>query len=134
MMTRRKGLTREEMLASVPRLNPAIQWERLDSGELMAVFARRVNLIGRLLAKVLSVPNVGQVVLDEMGSDVVDQIDGERSVGGLIDYVRGKYKLSRKEAEVALLKYLESLGRRGFIGFEPAGPSEEDGLDDGVSE
>jgi len=35
----------------------------------------------------------------------------------LIAHVASEFRLSRKESEVSLLRYMEMLGKRGLVGF-----------------
>ena len=118
MPARQKRLSRGEMLDAVPRLNAAVQWRRLDSGQTLVAYPKWGGRPVRWLRRLFVVPGVVELLLDEVGSDVVRQIDGRSTVGDLIAYVADRFKLSRKEAEVALLKYLDMLGRRGLVGFE----------------
>lgn len=117
MKRRRYHLTRLQMLESVPRRNPEVRFEELDSGRMIAVYRQDARGLKRLLIRFLHMPEVGQVVLDETGAKVVRQIDGTRSVRELIAYLAQELKLSRKESEISLLKYLETLGQRRLIGF-----------------
>lgn len=117
----RAQFARERMLASVPHLNPHVRWERMDSGGIMAVYRRDLRGVRRLLAKLLATDETAQVLLDDAGSFVVDAVDGHRTVRELIALVAAEFKLSRKEAEMALLQYMETLGRRRLVGFELPG-------------
>lgn len=118
MLRRRPKISRSRMLASVPRLNPAVRWDELDTGRILAIYRKNLGLLSRLAAKVLNVPEWSQIALDDVGTTVVRQIDGIRTVRDLIGFVATEFKLSRKEAEVALLKYMEMLGKRNLVGFE----------------
>lgn len=106
------------MLASVPRLNPAVRWDDLDTGQLLAVYRKNAGTVARLVMKVLNAPAWSQIALDDVGTKVVREIDGLKTVRDLIGFVAAEFKLSRKEAEVALLKYMEMLGKRNLVGFE----------------
>jgi len=106
------------MLESVPRLNAGVHWEELDTGELLVTYERDARGLKRVLARLLVAPRTAQVVLDKIGSRVVKQIDGAKTVADLVGFVSEEFKLSRKEAEVALLKYLALLGKRNFVGFD----------------
>ena len=106
------------MLLSVPRLNPAVRLKELDTGQLMMVYEKAGNRTVRFLRKVFAIPEVRELLLDVIGAKVVGRIDGKRNVLDIIAYVAGECKISRKEAEVALLKYLNTLGRRNLVGFE----------------
>ena len=56
-------------------------------------------------------------ILDEVGTEVWQMCDGHTSVATMIDRLRDRYKLDRKEAEVSLLSYLKTLGQKRFVGF-----------------
>ena len=105
------------MLDSVPCLNPAVRWQELESGCLMAVYHRHARGLRNWVQALMGMPRVGQLVLDEPGTRVVKRIDGTRTVNDLIEFVAAEFQLSRKESEVSTLKYMEMLGRRGMVGF-----------------
>lgn len=109
------------MLQSIPCLNPEVRWEDLDSGVLMAVYRRHESLPRRLWRRFLSLPETAQVALDDAGSMVVRAIDGRRTVEDLIGCVARDLRLSRRESEVSLLKYMDMLGRRRLVGFVAPG-------------
>ena len=111
-------LSREAMLASVPRLNPAVRWQELDSGEIMAIYTKHSTPLGALMMKLLCMPELSQLIIDDIGARVVRAIDGQRTVAELIAFVSLEFKMSRKESEISLVKYLELLGRRHLVGFE----------------
>jgi hypothetical protein len=113
-----KHLSRKEMLESVPLLNASVHWTELDTGCLMITYPKSYGPVRKFLCKILHVPETGQYVLDEPGSEVVRQIDGARTVRELIEYVSREFKLSRKESEVSLFQYLEALGQRRLVGFQ----------------
>jgi hypothetical protein len=118
MFSRRKKLSRRDMLASAPCINPAVRVMELDTGGIMMVYEKAGGALVRGLRRMFAVPRTAELLLDDIGSRVVRHVDGARTVQELIQYVAREYNLSRKEAEVALLTYLDRLGRRNLIGFE----------------
>ena len=118
LLKRRAKLTRTAMMGSRPRLNPVVSITLLDTGLLRMVYDKAGGGMLRWLRKAFAVPETVEVLLDEIGSAVVRRIDGKETVAGLMAYVADELKLSRKEAEIALLKYLDMLARRNLIGFE----------------
>ena len=118
MFSRRKKLSRRDMLGSAPCLNPAVRITELDTGGIMMVYEKAGGALLQGLRRMLAVPRTAELLLDGIGSRVVRQVDGVRTVQELIQYVAREYSLSRKEAEVSLLTYLDRLGRRNLVGFE----------------
>jgi hypothetical protein len=117
--------SRKEALGAVPFRNSLIEWElRADDppsagGEPLVVLRipRRQDRWGRLLNRFFEGPSHRQVILDELGTDVWQMCDGEMTVDGLIVALARKHKLERREVEVSLTTYLQTLARRGFIGL-----------------
>ena len=124
---RNSDWSRQDMLASIPCLNPDVRWEVLDSGEMMAIYRRHRAGAGKWLARFFHLNETVQVALDEPGTQVVRCIDGRRSVKNLIQHAQEMFHLSRREAEAAVLKYLEILAQRRLVGFLPAGDNGKEG-------
>jgi hypothetical protein len=122
MFSRRPRLSRHQMLDSVPHLNPAVRITELDTGRAMVVYEKGGNGAVRLLRILFAVPETSELLLDEAGTKIVRQVDGKATIAELIAYAAGEFRLSRKESEVAVLKYMDTLGRRGLVGFEVRGP------------
>ena len=105
------------MLGSRPARNELVTWEKTDSGEAQITVERQNSWKIRLLSKVFYIPKKRTITLDEVGSMVWQMCDGRTAVAQMIEDLRSKYKLDRKEAEVSLLAYLKTLGQKRFIGF-----------------
>jgi len=118
MLPRRPRLSRQDMLESVPHVNPAVRMTELDTGCMMVVYEKAGNRAIRLLRKLFAVPEMSELLLDEAGTKVARQVDGRRTVAEIIAYVAREFRLSRKESEVSVLRYMDTLGRRGLVGFE----------------
>lgn len=103
---------------SVPLKNPLVKWKEIKSGNKVAILQRRSDWWGKILAFIFVIPKEREVVLDELGSEVVDLCDGINKVEDLVQKMADKYKLTRKEAETSILSYLRQLVRRGIIGLQ----------------
>ena len=102
---------------SRPARNELLKWERNDRGEAQITVTRQETWKVRLLSKLFYVPKDRTITLDEVGSEVWEMCNGRTSVAQMINSLRDKYKLDRKEAEVSLLSYLKTLGQKRFVGF-----------------
>ncbi|HCL29847.1 MAG TPA: hypothetical protein DIC52_15580 [Candidatus Latescibacteria bacterium] len=118
LATRKKPrLTREAMMNSRPARNDLLKWEKTETGEAQIKVVRQETWKTRLLSKVFYIPETRTITLDEVGTEVWQMCDGHTSVEKMIDRLRQRYKLDRKEAEVSLLSYLKTLGQKRFVGF-----------------
>ena len=111
-------ISREDMLASKPTRNEAVEWDRDENGDICITMVRsKASWKLELLAKILYLPDRRRVVLDEVGSGVWEMCDGATTVAMMIRRLSERYKLNRKEAEISLLHYLRQLGKKKLVGF-----------------
>ena len=110
-------LTREAMLSSRPARNDLLKWEKNETGEARITVERQETWKVRLLSRVFYIPRERTITLDEVGTEVWQMCNGRTTVAQMIENLRDKYQLDRKEAEVSLLSYLKTLGQKRFVGF-----------------
>ncbi len=67
------------------------------------------------LQRLLPVPEFRTFILDKVGGFVWENIDGERSVREIADLLVKSFKMTKEEAEVSLLRYLQMLSTRGLV-------------------
>jgi len=123
------ALSRSEFLSLRPVRSPIVEWEKNEKGEIKLVIPlrkieekmkdrkkekkRRVTIFSRLFPE----PEEKRIQLDEIGSIVWELCDGEKTTKEIVDFLCQKYKLLQREAEISLSSYLNSLAKRGLIGF-----------------
>ena len=110
-------LTREQALSARPVRNPSLKWRENDDGEAIIVLPRRRDTMGKFLAWMFFVPETRPLALDEVGTFVWQNCDGERSLAEMSELLAKEYRLGRKEAELSLTEFLKMLAKRGMIGF-----------------
>jgi hypothetical protein len=110
---------RRDALAAVPLLLPNVRLERHDGRALLLIDeAYPVRLLGRLGPRT----RTRRVELDELGTAVVDLLDGRRSVDDVVRQFCARFRLNPREAELSVTAFLSSLHRRRAIGMR-AGPA-----------
>ena len=123
------ALSRSEFLSLRPVRSPIVEWEKNEKGEIKLVIPlkkieekmkarkkekkRRATIFSRLFPE----PEEKRIQLDEIGSIVWELCDGEKTTKEIVDFLCQKYKLLQREAEISLSSYLNSLAKRGLIGF-----------------
>jgi hypothetical protein len=116
-----RELSRAEALACRPVRNRDVREEKLENGDLLLTFPLLVRPWLTGLARALGLQGrqvlTRKLQLDEMGSFTWALMDGERNLADLVEIVSRKYRLQRRETEVAVTSFLRDLGRRGLIGF-----------------
>ena len=116
------GLTRTEALKFRPVRSTRLQESRLETGEIMLTYAVDikpwVDRIAKRFGKKESTPIEKKLQLDNLGTAVWKQINGEHSVRDIIQWFAKKHQLHAKEAEVSVTRFLRELGKRGIIGLK----------------
>ncbi|MBU0606797.1 MAG: PqqD family protein [Armatimonadetes bacterium] len=111
------ALTREQAMQAWPVRNPALKVHVADDDLVTIELPRRKDWMGGVLGFMFSVPEAKPVQLDEVGSLVWSLCDGENTVNDIVAALVDEYKLNRREVEVSLTQYLQTLAKRGMIGF-----------------
>lgn len=110
------SIDREAVLGLVPIRNPAIEWRKYKSGEVaIIVTVKRKGL----MARVDKGEKKKKIILDKMGSHVWGLCDGEHTFGEIVDDLVRTYKMHRREAELSLASYFDTLMKKGLISFIP---------------
>lgn len=112
----RKVPSRQELLALRPMRNPDLDWSEED-GHIVLHIKHKKMAKAWLLSKFFPIPEARRVVLDTIGTDVWQMIDGKTNIGRIARVLAQKYKLTPREMELSLQQYFKELGRRGYIGF-----------------
>jgi len=121
-------LRRSEFLSLKPMRSPLVEWEKNEKGEVTITLPlkklreseklkRKTSKSTRILSTLFPGPEEKQIQLDKIGSIVWELCDGKRTTKKIVDYLCQKYKLLPREAEVSLSSYLNSLAKRGLIGY-----------------
>ncbi len=110
-------LTREQALSARPVRNPNLKWSKNDDDEVVIVLPRRNDTTGKFLAWMFFVPESRPLALDDVGSFVWEHCDGAHTVSDLVAALAAEYKVGKREVEISLTTYLQTLGKRGMVGF-----------------
>jgi len=116
------SMSRAEALKFTPVKSGRVRETRLETGEIILTYPmdirpwidRMVKRFGGKGSKAVE----KKLQLDELGTAVWEQINGERSVKQVVQWFAKKYQLHTKEAEVSVSRFLRELGRRGLIGLK----------------
>lgn len=121
LQSEKKGpsaLSRQEALKCVPVINTSVSFSALDSGEILLEYPLRLKpfflSVFRRFQHSYQIPTK-RLQLDEMGSRVWKDIDGENNVQSIIRNFAAGYNITLHEAEKSITAFLADLGRRGII-------------------
>ena len=109
--TAKPKIDRAAQLAAKPQRSPQASLERRDDGGAVV----RIPVTGGWLFRAPA-NATRNFELDEIGLLVWDHCDGDTTLEGIVRAVAGRYRLNLREAEVATLKFLDMLAKRGLIG------------------
>jgi hypothetical protein len=106
-------IDRARSLDSVPVLNEGLRVDETKENRVVVTvrLKRGKGLMSRFLPKEFN----RQVKLDELGTYVFRQIDGETTTRQIINAFTKHYKVNRREAELSCVSFLRSLAARHVI-------------------
>ena len=111
---------RKRSLDATPVRNPRLLVQKETNSRVALVAPREMTKRPRWQRMLFLLPGPREhtVELDQIGSLVWSLCDGSRSVREVILAVADRYQFARREAEVSVLAYFRSLGKRGFVGMK----------------
>lgn len=116
-MRKKKPLKIERnYLEGKPVRNPAIHWSADDDGAITLEIENK-GLMNRIAQRLFKKPRISYVHLDEMGSFVWPQIDGETDLLRLGELVREHFGEKAEPLYERLAKYFKILESYRFICF-----------------
>lgn len=110
-------LPRQQVFQFRPMRNSVIEWERNAAGEALLKVPRRKDRTGRFFAFWFRMPETQAVQLDEVGTFVWELCDGTNTVESIVQRMARQYQMNRREVEISVTTYLQTLAERNFIGF-----------------
>ena len=114
-------MSRMEALAYKPVKSLQITEIRMDSGEVIIEYPLAVRPWIAAVAKRLGAPpdrkQTKKLQLDILGTSVWDLMDGKRTVRRIVQIFAATHRLSNREAEVSVTRFIRELGRRGLLGL-----------------
>jgi hypothetical protein len=112
--SKKSTVTREQQLAAKPLRTPdARKEDRPDGSGAVVKLPLRGGRIFRAPAGTSK-----SFELDEIGLFVWERCDGQTTLEQLIHALAERYRINLREAEVATMKFLETLSRKGLIALK----------------
>jgi len=103
-------------LRAVPHVNTAVNTELMDSGNLLVeVPLERPWYMVPPVTWILPFQPVRRIELDHVGRDVLELCDGQLSIEKMIEIFATTHKLSFREAQLPVTRFLRQLTRRGIV-------------------
>jgi len=116
------GLTRQAMLACVPRRSPGVEETRDADGRVLLTVRRSEQGLTAFLSLFLAIPRKRTFQLDEKGEWFWQACDGSRSVEELGAEFSRRWEVGREAARKTAFDYLGLLLRRGLVQIETPRP------------
>jgi len=114
-------ISRTQALHYKPVKSGDITEVRLEGGEVLIEYPLTLRPLAAAIARRLGIAPTGRqtkkLQLDELGTAVWDLLDGQRSVGQIIEIFARTHRLDNREAEVSVTRFIRELGRRGLLGL-----------------
>ena len=103
------------MLASKPMRHPRVTEQRTESGALELILSIPKSRLARWLSRRSGEMVQRRFEIDALGEDAWKMMDGKTPVRTMIEQFAESHQLNLREAEVAMLAYLQSLASRGVM-------------------
>ncbi len=114
-------LTANDVATAVPALAEGVEQRSGPAGELRLRGPRhRRGPLGRVCARVFRLADRVEVELDDIGCYVIEHMDG-RSLAQLAGDLASKLQLRQREAEGALVTFMQGLLRRKLVRLRISG-------------
>lgn len=111
------GVTPAEFGRLKPVRNPVVEWQTSGEHHVEVTVRRPKSARSDVAAKIFVVPEKKKYKLDEIGTFVWGLCDGEHTCKEIVDSLCRKYKYLRREAELSLMSYMQTLSSRNLVGF-----------------
>ncbi len=109
-----QGNTAKNYLDFVPAHSEKIEWKLFDNG-MVQLILHRTGFFNRVSQKLFGAPKYSYIDLDELGSYVWQQIDGQKSVHEIGVLVEGRFGRTAAPVFERLVKYMKMLSNNRFI-------------------
>ncbi len=107
--------SKESLLAARPLKCPGIVEKTLDDGGLELTVSLPRTRLFRWLSGGCKDPIVRRYQLDPLGVEAWRMIDGQTTVGTIIERFASRHAMEMPQAEAAVLTYLRTLAQRGIM-------------------
>ena len=112
----RERISPESYLRSVPHLNRAVELNRRRNGTALAtVPMRKPRFLVPPLSWLLPYSSHRRIELDAIGVGVIDLCDGTRTVAAVVEEFAERNKLTFRESQLAVTRFLRQLTERGVV-------------------
>jgi len=108
---------RRQALRLYPVRNAVVRFEQRADGVYTLIVPIQPRGIFGWFSRRFELPREHRIELDEIGSAVWALCDGKHAVESIVQRLVQQYTLERREAELALFAFLNTLAQRGFIAY-----------------
>lgn len=110
----KKEIVSENYLERIPKRNENINW-KLDENNIVTLEIENKGFFNKIAQKFFSKPRISYIHLDENGSFLWQQIDGEKSIFDLGVLVKEEFGEKAEPLYERLARYVKILESYAFI-------------------
>ena len=111
----------EEFLEFVPVFSKLNTWE-LNEEERVVIHRVNRGFGAKLAQKLMRAPQISRIKLEEIGSFVIQHMDGQRTIRELADLVGEEFGENAEPRYERLAEYMKSLRNNDFIYYKDREP------------
>jgi len=103
----------KNLILMVPKKNSSIQWEKNDS--LITLKMMRNSIFDKAMNKIFKTPKTISIQLDELGSFVWEQCDGNKNLNQISEDLHNKFGKDANPVLERLVTYIRILRNNNLI-------------------
>ncbi len=111
-------MNNNNFLDLVPQINEGLNWNK-DENDIVTLEIENRGLFNRIAQKVFKKPKISYVHLDELGSFVWLQTNGQRNIAEISDLVKEHFGDEAKPFYERTAKYFQILESYKFVNLKP---------------
>ncbi|HSH34729.1 PqqD family protein [Schnuerera sp.] len=104
----------ENYLDYIPKKSDKIHWEEKEDG-LVQIILYRDSLFEKIVRKLFFTPDKYRIDLDNMGSFIWKEIDGQKTIYQISQLVKDEFKEEAEPLYERLIQYMNILKNNKFI-------------------
>lgn len=117
-MFKKKEKVSENYMDYIPKRSESIKWKQKEDSNLVQIIVKRDSITEKITQKLFFTPDKSKIDLDELGTFVWLNINGENTVYEIGQLIKENFKGNAEPLYERLIQFLQILSNNKFISFK----------------